>query len=92
MKPITKPKLRNYTGIFSNTSTALQKLLDSKPSEKPPTISRFEQRKKNWKENMKNHIEKKKEEYLECKTENQLYFSTYFWQKISSKNMMFLAF
>lgn len=67
MKPIKKNRLREYSGIFSEGSSAIDKLLAAETKDGKAFESKFDRKKREWKENMKAHIEKKKEEYIECK-------------------------
>lgn len=66
VKPIKKNTVQHYSGIFSEGSSALDKLIAAETQDAKPFESKIETKKREWMEKMKAHIEKKKQEYIEC--------------------------
>lgn len=66
VRPIEMPRLRSYGGIFEEGSSVAEMLRKMpKKKEKDPHPTK-ETKKMEWFEKLRQHIVKKREEYLEC--------------------------
>lgn len=67
MKPLGKPKLRQYGGLFQEGSKVWEQFQKSESKPKEVFLPKAERKKQDWTHKLKDHKQKVKEEYKNCK-------------------------